>query len=117
MWERRSLPGLIFSPVRGAGKRRPVASNRDGPFLFLRRVILARREKRLKAKRKYTAVIERDEEGYYIASVPALRGCHTQARTMDTLMKRVREVIELCIENGDALDDSLEFVGIQQISL
>ena len=71
----------------------------------------------MKAKRKYTAVIERDEAGYYVAIVPALRGCHTQARTFDTLMKRVREVIELCVENGDTLDQPLELVGIQQISV
>jgi predicted RNase H-like HicB family nuclease len=71
----------------------------------------------MKAKRRFTVVIERDEDGYYAASVPALRGCHTQARTLDTLMKRVREVIELCIEEGGAVDTSLELVGIQQISL
>ena len=71
----------------------------------------------MKSKRKFTVVIERDEEGYYVASVPALRGCHTQAKTLDTLMKRVREVIELSIEDGDAVDDSLELVGIQQISV
>jgi len=52
----------------------------------------------MKSKRKFTVVIERDEEGFYVASVLALRGCHTQAKTLDTLMKRVREVIELCIE-------------------
>jgi predicted RNase H-like HicB family nuclease len=50
----------------------------------------------MKSKRKFTVVIERDEDGFYVASVPALRGCHTQAKTLDTLMKRVREVIELC---------------------
>ena len=71
----------------------------------------------IKSKRKFTVVIERDEEGYYVASVPALRGCHTQAKTLDTLMKRAREVIALCIEDGDKADDSLELVGIQQISV
>ena len=71
----------------------------------------------MKSKRKFTVVIERDEEGCYVASVPALRGCHTQAKTLDTLMKRMREVIELCIEDGDEADDSLELVGIQQISV
>jgi predicted RNase H-like HicB family nuclease len=50
----------------------------------------------MKSKRKFTVVIERDEDGFYVASVPALRGGHTQAKTLDTLMKRVREVIELC---------------------
>jgi len=71
----------------------------------------------MKSKRKFTVVIERDEEGYYVASVPALGGCHTQAKTVDTLMKRVREVIEVYIEDGDGIDDSLELVGIQQISV
>ncbi len=71
----------------------------------------------MKSKRKFTVVIERDEEGFYVASVPALRGCHTQAKTLDTLMKRVREVIELCLEDGEEIDDGLELVGIQQISL
>jgi len=71
----------------------------------------------MKSKRKFTVVIERDEEGYYIASVPALQGCHTQAKTLDTLMKRVREVIELCIEGGDESERALELVGIQQISV
>ena len=71
----------------------------------------------MKSKRKFRVVIERDEGGLYVASVPALRGCHTQAKTLDTLMKRVREVIELCIEDGDKVDDSLELVGIQQISV
>jgi predicted RNase H-like HicB family nuclease len=71
----------------------------------------------MKSKRKFTVVIERDEEGYYVASVPALRGCHTQAKTLDTLMKRVREVVELCLVDGNEVDDSLELVGIQQISV
>ena len=71
----------------------------------------------MKAKRRFTVVIERDEEGYYVASVPALRGCHTQARTFDTLMKRIRQVIELCIQDCDAVENSLELVGIQQISV
>ena len=71
----------------------------------------------MKTKRKFTVLIERDEEGYYIASVPALRGCYTQAKNLDTLMKRVREVIELCLEDGDDLKGSLELVGIQQVSM
>jgi predicted RNase H-like HicB family nuclease len=52
----------------------------------------------VKAKRKFTVLIEKDEDGYLVATVPSLRGCHTQARSLDTLMKRVREVIALCLE-------------------
>ena len=72
---------------------------------------------RLKQKRKFTVLIEQDEEGYYVATVPALQGCHTQAKNLDTLRKRVREVILLCLEEQNGDPGSLELVGIQQISL
>jgi predicted RNase H-like HicB family nuclease len=55
----------------------------------------------VKAKRKFTVVIERDEDGWYAATVPALRGCHTQAKNLDTLMKRIREAIALCRGAGE----------------
>ena len=71
----------------------------------------------MKRPRKFTVVIERDEEGNYVATVPALRGCHTQAKSLDTLVKRTREVIELCLENGSDEIESLELIGIQQISV
>lgn len=71
----------------------------------------------MKAKRIFTVLIERDEEGYFVASVPALRGGHTQAKTLDSLMKRVREVIDFCLEDSGAVENSLELVGIQQVSV
>jgi len=71
----------------------------------------------LKQKRKFTVLIEQDEEGFYVATVPALRGCHTQAKNLDTLMKRVREVIQLCLEEQNEDLGSLELVGTQQISV
>jgi predicted RNase H-like HicB family nuclease len=69
----------------------------------------------MKPSRKFTVVIERDEEGYLVASVPALRGCHTQAKSLDSLMRRVREVISLCLEedgisSGAALGERIRFV-------
>jgi predicted RNase H-like HicB family nuclease len=48
--------------------------------------------------RSFDVVIERDEEGLYVASVPSLPGCHTQAPSLDELMNRVKEAIELCLE-------------------
>lgn len=48
-------------------------------------------------KREFTVLIEQDEDGYLVATVPGLHGCHTQAKSLDTLMKRVREVIALCL--------------------
>jgi predicted RNase H-like HicB family nuclease len=71
----------------------------------------------VKTKRKFTVVIERDEEGYYVATVPGLPGCHTQAKNLDALMKRVREVIELCLQANHSAISPLELVGVQQISV
>ncbi len=66
---------------------------------------------------QYDVVVERDSAGYFVASVPALPGCHTQAKSLDDLMVRIREAIELCIEvNGDSIEP-LDFVGIQRISV
>lgn len=47
---------------------------------------------------EFNVLIERDSEGYYVASVPVLQGCHTQAKSLDTLMERIQEAIELCLE-------------------
>ena len=49
-------------------------------------------------KKQFDVVLERDQEGYYVASVPALHGCHTQGRSLDEVMERIKEVIELCLE-------------------
>ena len=48
--------------------------------------------------KRFNVIIERDREGYYVASVPALRGCHTQAKSLDELISRIKEAIELCLE-------------------
>ena len=45
--------------------------------------------------REFSVIIEKDEDGYFVGSVPVLRGCHTQAKSLDTLMKRIKEAIEL----------------------
>jgi len=63
--------------------------------------------------REFSVVIERDKDGYLVASVPALRGCHTQARTLDKLMKRIKEAIELCLEVEKPAPN--EFVGVQRV--
>lgn len=49
-------------------------------------------------KKEYNIIIEKDSEGYYIGYVPELRGCHSQAKSIDELLKRMEEVIELCVE-------------------
>jgi predicted RNase H-like HicB family nuclease len=68
-------------------------------------------------KRDFDVVIERDEEGFYVASVPQLHGCHTQAESLDELMVRVREAIELCLEVSGEPPASLEFIGVQRVTI
>ena len=71
----------------------------------------------MRSKRQFTVVIERDEEGYFVAHVPELRGCHTQAKNLDTLMKRIRAAIQLCLEVEGKPTQSLELVGVQRVTL
>ena len=52
-------------------------------------------------QKQFNIVIEQDSEGYNIASVPALRGCHTQAKSVDELIERIKEAIELTLEVRD----------------
>ena len=69
----------------------------------------------MKRQKEFSVVIERDSEGYFVASVPSLPGCHTQAKTLDALMKRIKEAIELCLEVEGAGGTGAEFVGVQRV--
>ena len=66
---------------------------------------------------QFDVVVERDSEGFFVASVPALPGCHTQAKSLDVLMSRIREAIELCLEVHGQIPENLDFVGVQRISV
>ena len=66
-------------------------------------------------KRQFNVIIERDAEGYYVATVPALPGCHTQAKSLDELMDRVNEAIVLCLEVQGQEGEANEFVGVRQV--
>ena len=67
--------------------------------------------------RQFDVVIERDEEGPYVASVPQLPGCHTDGTSLDELMVEIREAIELCLEVEGEQPANLEFVGIQRVTI
>ena len=69
-------------------------------------------------RREFSVIVERDEDGYYVATVPELPGCHTQAKSLDTLMKRVREAIDLCLDVQEhAPANSNEFIGVQRVAV
>lgn len=67
--------------------------------------------------REFTVLVEQDEEGYYIAEVVELKGCYTQARSLDELMERVREAILLHIEGNETPVSSLRWIGVQRIAV
>lgn len=67
--------------------------------------------------RTFNVVIEQDAEGMYVDSVPDLPGCHTQAKSLDTLMKRIREVIKLCLEDQQEHSGTASFIGVQRIQV
>jgi len=68
-------------------------------------------------KNKFLVVIEKDENDVLVATVPALRGCHTQAKTLPTLLERIKEAIHLCLEVEHPKLEPLEFVGLQEIEV
>jgi predicted RNase H-like HicB family nuclease len=68
-------------------------------------------------RRELNVIVERDPEGIYVASVPELPGCHTQARSLDELMVRIREAAELNLEVQGEQTEDLEFVGVQRLTL
>jgi predicted RNase H-like HicB family nuclease len=69
-------------------------------------------------KKEFTIVIEQDEDGIYMASVPELEGCHTQAKTLDELRERIKEAIQLYLVESDLVQEvPLNFVGIQKVEV
>ncbi|NET68938.1 MAG: type II toxin-antitoxin system HicB family antitoxin [Moorea sp. SIO1G6] len=68
--------------------------------------------------REFNVIIERDADGYFVAYVPTLKGCHTQGKSLDELMERIREAIgrrpryanTLCFKFEENVEDSLHFV-------
>jgi len=66
--------------------------------------------------RNFTVLIEQGEDGAFVATVPALRSCYTQADSIPELLEKVHEVIELCLEENEA-PILAKFVGIQQIEI
>ncbi|MCX6576958.1 MAG: type II toxin-antitoxin system HicB family antitoxin [Candidatus Aminicenantes bacterium] len=67
--------------------------------------------------RKFNVIIEKDEDGYYVGLVPDLPGCHSQAKSLDELQKRLKEAIRLYLEVEKDIPENRHFIGIQQIEV
>ena len=89
------------------------------PFHFVTRQEarkrLNRRDERGMKMGEYTVIIERDEDGYYVGEVVELPGCFTQAKSIDELLRRIKEAIELYIEEEGDIEIKNHFVGVQRV--
>lgn len=63
----------------------------------------------------FTVIIEQDEDGIYVARVPEIEGCYTQAKTISELMERIKEAIELCLEADKEEIVPMKFIGLQKL--
>jgi predicted RNase H-like HicB family nuclease len=68
-------------------------------------------------RRQFDVIVEKESEGFFFASVPAPSGCHTQARSFDELMDRIKEAIELCLDTEDVDIEQFDFVGVQRVTI
>ena len=66
---------------------------------------------------EFNVIIEKDEEGWYVASVPEIQGCHTQGRTIPQVLERIKEAIEVCLESEGEDIKPMKFIGIQKIEM
>ncbi|MEK6915776.1 MAG: type II toxin-antitoxin system HicB family antitoxin [Nanoarchaeota archaeon] len=64
---------------------------------------------------EFTVIIEQDEDGIYVASVPEIQGCYTQAKTIPELLERIKEAIELCLETDNEGIKPMKFIGLQKL--
>jgi predicted RNase H-like HicB family nuclease len=76
-----------------------------------------RKKKDKPMSRKFNVIIEKDEDGYYVGFVPELPGCHSQAKSLDELQKRLKEAIRLYLEVEKDIPENRHFIGIQQIEV
>ncbi|HEX7444753.1 MAG TPA: type II toxin-antitoxin system HicB family antitoxin [Methanothrix sp.] len=65
---------------------------------------------------RFDVVIRKDEDGYYVATVPELPGCHSQAKSLDELMSRIKEAIQLCLEVEET-GEMGSFIGVQVVEV
>jgi len=65
----------------------------------------------------FNVFIEQDEDGIYVAKVPEIEGCHTQGKTLEEVMQRIREAIEVCLEADNEEVNPMRFIGIQRIQI
>ena len=65
----------------------------------------------------FTVLIEQDEDGWFVATVPDIQGCHTQGKTISQVLERIKEAIEVCLEAEPQEFQPMKFIGIQRVAV
>ena len=66
----------------------------------------------------FNVFIEQDEDGIYVAKVPEIEGCYTQGKTLEEVIERIKEAIEVCLEADEEKEvNPMRFIGIQRIQI
>lgn len=67
---------------------------------------------------KFTVVIELDEDGFYVASVPALQGCYTQGKTYQEALENIKDAIKLHIKARRQTGEPIPVeIAVDQVSI
>lgn len=68
------------------------------------------------ASKEYTVLLEKDEDGWIVATVPEIPGCYTQGKTIAEAIERIQKAIEVCLESEENIKP-MKFIGIQRIAI
>lgn len=65
----------------------------------------------------FTVVIEKDEEGWFVAKVPDIQGCATQGKTAEQALERAKEAIQVCLEAEKEEPAPLKFIAVKNVEI
>jgi predicted RNase H-like HicB family nuclease len=67
---------------------------------------------------EFNVIIEKDEDGWLVARVPEIRGCHTQGKTIEQVLERIKEAIEVCLEADEKdIVRPMKFIGVRKVEI
>jgi predicted RNase H-like HicB family nuclease len=61
----------------------------------------------------FLVVLEQGEDGWVIADVPQLPGCHTQGKDKQEALTNIRDAIELYLQDADVVPTKL--LGVEYV--
>lgn len=74
------------------------------------------RRKSKPSRYHFPVLIEQDEDGQFIVSIPTLRGCRSYGRTVDEAMANITEAAALCLGDEPPLQQAA-FIGVRDLEI